>query len=136
MRKILICSACGTELSGVLTILSTKDPAVTEPCHVDGEPLGPAGTAYKSWKPLAEAMAGPPVPLQFTPQYWLHPDDVAGRVQDTKQGVRLSGCCGLAGLNGPNQLCACGAEVGTLINDCWTAHIFVPEPDATDWRDG
>lgn len=136
MQQRLICRGCSAELSGMLTILSTKDPAVTVPDHRDGEPFGPPGVAYKSWEPLAKAFEGPPVPLQFVPQFWLNPADVAGRVRDTTNRCRLNGCCGLDGMNGPNQQCACGAEVGTLQSDCWTAHIFVPEPDATEWRDG
>ncbi len=139
MGKILTCRACRADLSGMLTILSTKDPAVTVPEYRNGEPFGPPGVAYKSWKPLAKAFDGPPVSLGFVPQFWLNPADVAGRVRNTTRRCRgelrpLNGCCGIAGLNGPNQQCLCGAGVGTLQSDCFTPHVFVPEPGATEWQ--
>jgi len=73
-------------------------------------------------------------PLQFVPQYWLNPIDVAGRVEDVDDACRLNGCCGPSGHSGPNQQCrGCGQEVGTLMADCWTDHVFVPEPKQTYW---
>ncbi|MFD8417726.1 hypothetical protein ACFV2Q_39415, partial [Streptomyces sp. NPDC059650] len=37
---------------------------------------------------------------------------------------RLSGCCGLAGQDGPNLVCSgCGLEVATKESDCWTDNL-------------
>lgn len=47
--------------------------------------------------------------------------------------LRMSGCCGPSGADGPNLLCAgCGAEVGTESSDCWTVHEVVLEPAAVE----
>jgi hypothetical protein len=50
--------------------------------------------------------------------------------------ARLNGCCGLDGLDGPNQLCACGAEVATEKSDCWMAHALIFEDGAVELVDG
>lgn len=60
----------------------------------------------------------------------LHPDDVSGTVEHPDRG-RLSGCCGLDGLDGPNLVCsACGAEVATRRSDCWGQQVTALGPDA------
>jgi hypothetical protein len=135
MRRALVCGKCGEALSRPLTIWSTKDPAVPPPVHRDGGPLTEAGVAYKSWQAQQWAGDGERVRLDFTPQYWINPIDLAKSLKAVTDVQRLGGCCGLAGMNGPNQRCACGAEVGTLRSDCWTDHVFIPEPDATEWVD-
>ncbi|GAA0808517.1 hypothetical protein [Spirilliplanes yamanashiensis] len=43
---------------------------------------------------------------------------------------RLVGCCGLDGCDGPNLVCACGAEIATERSDCWTPQVVLLEPDA------
>lgn len=131
--KILTCAICGTALSKPLMILSGKDPSVAAPVFKDRQPLTPKGTGYKSYEPIEWALEGEPSALQFTPQYWLNPEDMTEQVHRTKNRKRLGGCCGLGGIDGPNQLCACGAEIGTLKTDCWTPLVFVPAPDATLW---
>ena len=42
---------------------------------------------------------------------------------------RRNGCCGLDGCDGPNTMCACGAELATEKSDCWMPHAVVFEPD-------
>ena len=60
----------------------------------------------------------------------LNPIDVTG-VREHSEPARLNGCCGLDGMDGPNIVCiACGAEVGTKMNDCWTPHEVRLDPDA------
>lgn len=48
---------------------------------------------------------------------------------------RLAGCCGLDGLDGPNQVCPCGAEVATEKSDCWMPHALLFERDAVELVD-
>ena len=135
MKKRLICNACGVELTGPLRILSGKDPSVTAPEHVDRAPLTESGVAFKSYDPIMRSFADDPAPLEFTPQYWLNPDDLTDAAGNTQNNRRLSGCCGISGLDGPNQVCRCGAEVGTLQTDCFTPRVFIPEPGGTTWAD-
>ncbi|MEU2791662.1 hypothetical protein [Streptomyces sp. NPDC007100] len=53
----------------------------------------------------------------------LHPDDVPGTVLHP-DSRRASGCCGLAGQDGPNLVCGgCGVEVATKESDCWTDNL-------------
>lgn len=133
MKQMLICNACGARLTGALDVQSGKDPSVSSPKIVDREPLTPQGTAYKSYEPMVRSYGGPTEPLDFAPQYWVNPADLADEVRLTKRLQRLNGCCGLAGLDGPNQLCTCGEEIGTLRTDCFTPLVFIPEPKTTCW---
>jgi hypothetical protein len=133
MKKSLACRACDARLTAPLTILSGKDPSVTAPEFRDREPFTEPGTVFKSYEPLVRSFRNEPAPLEFVPQVWINPDDLTDVVRLTKNRRRLRGCCGISGLNGPNQLCACGAEIGTLQTDCFTPLVFVAEPDATDW---
>jgi hypothetical protein len=52
----------------------------------------------------------------------VHPDDrLTGSLTDVPE--HSYGCCGLDGLDGPNQACAtCGRTVGTARTDCWIDH--------------
>ena len=52
-------------------------------------------------------------------------------LQDHADSRRLSGCCGPAGIDGPNQCCECGAAVATLMADCWMPHAVAFEPGRT-----
>ncbi|KPC78227.1 hypothetical protein [Streptomyces sp. NRRL S-4] len=56
----------------------------------------------------------------------LHCDD-APELHTDRDGDH-SGCCGLHGWNGPNQLCSCGASVGTKISECYTAYELHLDP--------
>jgi hypothetical protein len=135
MRKKLHCAACGIALTRPLAILSGKDPAVTPPEMEDGKPMTPAGIAFESYEPIGLSSLDTPTLLGSVPQYWLNPDDLTKVVRMTKDKGRLAGCCGLDGCDGPNQLCGCGAEIGTLRTDCWTPRVFVPAPTLTEWRE-
>ena len=134
MKKILFCAACGSRLTGPLTLLSGKNPEIAKPQQLDRQPLAAAGTVFKSYEPLWRSHAAIPHPLEFTPQYWIHPTDVSGSVLDTDDISRLGGCCGVSGTGEPNQICACGAEVGTLQSDCFTPWVFVANLAATGWE--
>lgn len=133
MKRILCCAACGTRLTHALTIVSSKVPGVESPEHEDGKPLTPCGAAFKSWEPIERSYGNEPALLEFAPQYWLNPEDLNGKVCNTSNARRLNGCCGLDGCDGPNQVCQCGADVGTLRTDCWTPLVFIPDPRSTNW---
>lgn len=63
----------------------------------------------------------------------LNPGDITG-VRPHPDPGRRNGCCGLAGLDGPNLVCAqCGAEVATQQSDCWTEQRIVLLPDAVQF---
>lgn len=135
MRKTLHCAACGATLSVPLNILSGKDPAVPSLEMEDAKPMTPAGTGFKSYEPIERSFSATSALLEFVPQYWVNPDDLTDAVRITKNMRRLNGCCGLDGCDGPNQLCSCGAEIGTLRTDCWTPRVFIPVPTVTEWRE-
>ncbi|MEO3746097.1 hypothetical protein [Plantactinospora sp. B5E13] len=48
----------------------------------------------------------------------VHPDD-AHSLRPHPEDSRLTGCCGPNGTEGPNLVCPCGAEVATLMADCY-----------------
>jgi hypothetical protein len=134
MQEALFCNACGAQLTEPLTIVSDKDPSIEAPRFEAGLTLAARGTAYASSEPIVRSRGDTPANLQFSPQHWIDPDDLTDRVSETRKRGRLNGCCGFDGLDGPNQVCRCGAEVGTLQSDCWTPLVFIPEPEATSWR--
>jgi hypothetical protein len=125
------CKDCGAQLTEPLRLRSGKDPSVEAPDIERGQDFIPKGEVYKSYDPIERSYSGKPAPLEFSPQFWINPLDLTDAVRLTRNRRRLSGCCGIAGTDGLNQLCRCGAEVGTLRNDCWTGHVFIPDPKAT-----
>ena len=127
--------ALAREIVERLTYRIGKDPKVAKPEWRDRLPLTPAGEAYKSYEPIERSYDSEPALLEFVPQYWVNPADLGDSVKVTKRTDRLSGCCGEAGTDGPNRICRCGAEIGTYRSDCWTPHVFIPNPGATDWRE-
>jgi hypothetical protein len=134
MPVALFCNACGAQLTEPLELRSGKDPSVPAPSMEPRMCLSARGEVYKSYDPIERSYGEAPALLEFTPQYWVNPEDLTDRVQLTKRRRRLGGCCGLAGSDGPNQLCRCGAEVGTLRTDCWTPRVFIPVPENTSWE--
>jgi hypothetical protein len=144
-REMLFCASCGVQLTGPLTIRSSKDPSISKPSLESRLPVMLTGHAYKSWEPITKSVGGMPeiatasmpvpAPLEFVPQFWINPDDLTEAIRPTNKGKRLRGCCGYDGLGGPNQLCRCGNEVGTRQNDCWTPLVFIPQPTATFWEE-
>jgi hypothetical protein len=135
MTKALVCTACGAPLTRLLAVRSGRDPNVRAPEFRARQPLTPEGQAFKAYEPIERSYGKEPSLLEFTPQYWLNPADVSDAVRMTQWIKRLGGCCGEAGTQGPNQICGCGAFVGTLRADCWSPHVFIPDPAATEWRD-
>lgn len=136
MRKSLYCGICRIRLSAPLTLVSGKDPRVPQPVFEDRKPIVPPGIGYKSWEATPWIHGELAEPLSFVPQYWLNPSDLTDAVQRSKDRARLAGCCGIAGIGGPNQLCRCRSEIGTLQDDCMMPKVFIPQPDATIWSEG
>jgi hypothetical protein len=137
VRKVLHCGRCGAGLTQGLVIRSTKDPKTPPPEHRSGQPLCTSGQAYKSYVPIARIShwVGHSAP-EFVPQHWLNPDDVASAVKNVADRARLAGCCGPDGCRGPNKRCRrCGAVVDTLMADCWTEQVFIPDPSTTTFED-
>lgn len=133
MKKILCCAACEARLTPALMVVSSKVPGIVPPEQEYGKPLVARGSAFKSWEPIERSYCDGPALLEFVPQYWLNPEDLDGNVRNTRDVRRLHGCCGLDGCDGLNQVCQCGAEVGTLRTDCWTPHLFIPDPVNVNW---
>ncbi len=42
---------------------------------------------------------------------------------------RLSGCCGIGGMDGPNTLCLNDHEIGAEYSDCWMPHGLAFDPN-------
>lgn len=42
---------------------------------------------------------------------------------------RLNGCCGPCGMDGLNEMCKNGHEIGTVKQDCWMPHCIIFEPE-------
>jgi hypothetical protein len=135
MLQKLFCGHCHAALSGEINVLPGAYPAGRVWTDYESKPLTEAGTAILSSDPMvcSEDLANRP-PLQFAPQHWLNPADVAANVEDVADGHGLNGCCGPSGHGGPNQRCRhCHKDVGTLMADCWTDLVFIPQPEWTYW---
>ena len=136
MKRSLYCSQCRVRLTQALEVVSLKDPSVPKPEFDMQKPLSASGTALKSWQAMPWIGCSWDHGLDYTPQYWLNPDDViAVRLGGDRRSAM--GCCGPMGLNGPNQMCRrCNAPVGTLQADCSTPFVFITNPKTTTWVEG
>ncbi|WP_203691886.1 hypothetical protein [Catellatospora coxensis] len=83
---------------------------------------------------------GPPFVPHATNDHWLisagpsctvliNPDDLLVR-RAHPDVLRRVGCCGPSGIDGPNLVCGCGAEIATEVADCWTGQVIRLEPAA------
>jgi hypothetical protein len=141
------CVACNQAVSrdvGLLAALpsssewdagSGERPDPTIPCgsySIDPEPFGapfvPSTRLMADGCPESVRVAGGPRETVV-----LHPEDAAGLV-DHADHRRQVGCCGPDGMNGPNKVCGCGAEIGTLRADCWSSQELRLHP-ARVWLD-
>ena len=132
--SVLRCRSCGADLSEPVTIREAGMDGVAQPEFRDHEHVIDAGYAFKSEEPYRKRLGPGKDQLEFTPQYWMTARDLLASVQLTKNQSHLNGCCGLDGSDGPNRVCACGADIGTEMSDCWTSYLFIPDPEATEWR--
>ena len=127
MSQTLHCSNCDAALS--LPLEHADGRHIKPPQQRDGEPLTERGSVYMSMNPLRYTESS----VNQLPQAWMRLADLLGGVGYTSDRKKLSGCCGIAGTQGPNRVCVCGASVGTESSDCWTPRVFVPDPATTRW---
>jgi hypothetical protein len=118
MRRFVRCRSCRLPLSAVLD----RDIGGADTNHADGTPFVPAGSLHLSDGEFFTGTEG---------RYIINLADRRNLTVHTDV-KRVAGCCGLDGCDGPNQLCACGAEVATEKSDCWMPHAVIFEPDAVD----
>ncbi|SEI66063.1 hypothetical protein SAMN05518849_101460 [Sphingobium sp. AP50] len=134
MYKALYCNRCRTRLTSPLDIRPAIESDSMRGLSKDGQDIAPQGVAYLSDR-IAPWLGRYHGPLSFVPQYWLNPNDLADTVSDSADSRLTAGCCGVAGFNGPNQICRCKAVIGTLHDDCMWPSFFIPEPATTTMRD-
>ncbi|MFF9607408.1 hypothetical protein ACF1GY_34865 [Streptomyces sp. NPDC014684] len=113
---VFSCSACQQRISPDLREVPMPPPVTEEASgHRFLPPLMPRGSYAVS---------------PHTGVFVLNPDDISKVARHPDRG-RLNGCCGLAGLDGPNLVCdACGTEVATQQSDCWSQQLIALVPDA------
>lgn len=126
MREIR-CRRCDATLTQPLQESEVQYPAGGEP----GEDLLTRGQWARSDTPLQIFASGnayaQAAPSHYAPTISVCIADVlAGAQTSQSESIpprAIGGCCGLDGLDGPNQACtACGSLVGTLRSDCWCVH--------------
>lgn len=137
MDQALFCKSCGFRLSRPLrpiTTLADRDRI----CLFDSEgAMTPVPTGYAliiDGDILHEMQSQLDGPGQAATS-WLNLADLMPGVGYTTDRRRLSGCCGPSGIDGPNRICVCDAEIGTEQSDCWTWHIFIPLAENTIWKE-
>ena len=115
---IIRCRSCKRSLSAPLS--REVDSSATN--HADGEPFLPVGSLHISDGGYFSGTEG---------RYFIN---LADRINMTDHTIvsRLAGCCGMAGCDGPNQLCACGSEVATEKSDCWMPHALIFEANVVE----
>jgi DNA-directed RNA polymerase subunit RPC12/RpoP len=105
---VFLCANCGKPVTAELT----EGQPLRGPERPPGHEIAPPRMAQGTYK------------LNYNASLWiLNPDDVPGTALHP-DARRLNGCCGLAGHDGPNLVCAnCGADVATKECDCWTDNL-------------
>ncbi|MGK4579578.1 hypothetical protein [Kitasatospora sp. HPMI-4] len=138
---VFLCRACGRPLTGPLRSLDElpeqryadedegDQPGVTMArgtYAVDPEPFGAPYVVPSA--PAPDAPANIRVPGGPCGTFVLHPEDTTGLLPhpDPRRHV---GCCGPDGMSGGNRVCPCGAEVATLVADCWTYQELRLDPE-------
>lgn len=137
-RTALYCRECEAQLTNWLRpIRSAKEmrDLCNLPCNAGEAPV-PKGFALMLEGEVLEAYlkSRRNPPANKHPESWMNLDDVLATVTKVCDLTRLSGCCGLDGVDGPNRACACGAEVGTEQSDFWTWQLFVAHRENTIWK--
>jgi len=108
-----------------LSALLAREVDASATSQADGQPFQPAGTLHKSDGLFFSGSEG---------RYIINLADAKNMHAHTNI-KRLNGCCGMDGCDGPNRLCACGAEVATEKSDCWMPHALIFEPEAVELVD-
>jgi len=118
------CSACGLEITRDLEVLEEPPDPPEELLGHSGDDWVPAGRYLRDagpWTNLAEVEAGPIV----------NEADLVNTLAHSDRARWTDGCCGTAGLFGPNVVCMNGHEVATKIYDCYTLNGIWLLPGAT-----
>lgn len=112
--KRFVSIASGEFITGPLSEL-TDDSLLSED---DGSPHIPIGYFYKVEEDFFTGSHGK----------WIVaiPDLLMRQLHSERS--RLSGCCGLDGLDGLNLVDSKGNEIGTEKSDCWMPHCVILEP--------
>lgn len=136
MKQELICRECTKALSVPLTRLEGRDVKHIRPPWTVGEPISEPGLALTLKIPFETIaqLSGSKALLNFTPCHILYPYDLTKYAKFRKRKNLLFGCCGIAGINGPNMICGCGSIIGTIKTDCFTPHVFIPNNETTKWQ--
>lgn len=114
---VFACSVCHQVITRPLTPLPSDQAVCTE----DGKPAVPAGFFALSDDDYRTGSTG---------RVLINLADLLG-TSHHPDARRHSGCCGRAGGDGPNLVCAAGHEVGTERSDCWMAHAAELLPGVT-----
>jgi hypothetical protein len=125
----LTCSACGVRLTDEL---ARVEPSAIK-YHGDGQPTLPLLSFAVDPEPVLSIVHLRDESEQIIERaprnaIVVRPDSLCDGAVEVSGNA--AGCCGLDGLDGPNQSCAsCHAVLGTARTDCWTPHEirFVPE---------
>jgi hypothetical protein len=112
---------CLRQLSAVLE----REAHGTDTNHADGAAFVPSGSVQQSDGEFFTGTEG---------RYVINLAD-RRNLAVHKDAKRLAGCCGMDGCDGPNQLCACGAEVATEKSDCWMPHALIFESGVVELVD-
>ncbi|WP_441250539.1 hypothetical protein [Kitasatospora sp. McL0602] len=150
---VFVCAACGTPITGVLTELAEVPgrPEFDGRVQADGYRRAPSTLALGFFALESEPWGAPFVPTDECRAAFpggpcigdpygdgflvsagprntvvLHPDD-APHLQRSPDAKHV-GCCGCHGQEGKNRTCPCGAEVGTVISECYTAYELHLDP--------
>ena len=111
------CQKCGTHLTSELGWVSPSERNTKM-----GEQMLEKGSITQEDGSYLQGIEG---------VYIANPDD-AINVYLTPETIRVQGCCGLDGCNGPNLLCEnCKTYIATKMTDCWRVHCLLFDPSTT-----
>ncbi|MDB4873422.1 MAG: hypothetical protein JWL97_4426 [Gemmatimonadales bacterium] len=120
----LACAGCGRALTGALVQGEADLLSGDAGDAFDPQPTVPVGRFVIDPEPVAFLVSHAGAPqgvkeLDPAGSLVVNPDDLAdGAVTSTGWDF---GCCGSAGVDGPNRGCRCGQTLGTARTDCWTS---------------
>ncbi len=126
MRSVVVrCRRCGSALAGPLEVgVELVLDAATVP-EISRQYQGLRDLVLPGEYVIADEAA-----VSMLDLWGVKPGDVLTNWDDPRSTVsvgRVSGCCGIDGLDRPNLGCPSGHSVGTEVNDCMTPRFVVYE---------
>jgi len=108
------CSTCGVTISRPVRLLSPSPPV----------PEVDIGERIDDWVPLGNHLLarGPSSGQQPVVKPVLNLADMVNVQAHVDRWRRTDGCCGTAGMHGPNLMCSNGHEIAIEANDCTTVN--------------